>query len=702
MSAEPHTEMTAPTIFGDVVRRAHWPEDQRAKAAERKIDQIEHGLSRIEKGLHTLSQAQRRIESVLHANPSNASPELPTSAKATRPSEKHSRSYSVESLLSTKGKSTCFDAQGPGFEGDSSITAHAAFASTFVDHAVQHRSYRDAGPKLRAAMAALHELLQMQKTKDDDHFAHEKPLGQDGLGNLPMPPLEFILPILRELKKKVPLTFTLICVFGNIEYFTEQCRNIYFATDTFTQATFVIANAGLYFILQEKMVLARHSGDEGLIASHQAHLNICRDNLETVLAHLNLLLPAQRENVIALVMGASYAIEISKPSLAWRLNTAACQLCLTLGYHRATNQPGENDDVRRQRAVLFWLAYILDRALALRLGRPPILQDYEITLPRQLEHLGEFECHRETIHNFMVHAEVQGKIYEELYSPAGLARHVEQRKETAQRCAGILRARVKKMNEERERARHNAAGKGIEIATMLSMSDELAMLSTLTLIYRSIPPIPDGVSRSVSRTFSDDCIEMAREAMHVHLECIELVEKSPTLATAYMHWIILFQPFIPFIVLFCHGVEGSAIEDLQLIERFMTSLEPWKGLSSQADKLFQLCRVLNDLARTCVEARQAVSGQRQPDVWNQIGGLSFSASQNESLPGHQSEFIDQDMTMELGLDTWDWGQIDLVSGPESYQVSDLFTEYYMQLLDAPNAIAQGPLQRGPAGRRDGY
>lgn len=504
--------------------------------SERKIDQIEHGLARIEKGLHTLSQAQRRIESRIHASSSNAFPELLTPAKATQPPEKHSRRYSIESLLSTRGKNTHLNGQGPGFEGDSSITAHAAFARTFVDDAIQHRSYRDAGPKLRAAMAALHELLQMQKTKDDDHFAHERPLGQDGLGNLPMPPLESVLPILRELKKKVPLTFTLICVFGNVDYFTEQCRHIYFATDTFTQATFVIANAGLYFMLQEKMVLARHSGDEGLIASHQAHLNICRDNLETVLAHLNLLLPAQRENVIALVMGASYAIEISKPSLAWRLNTAACQLCLTLGYHRATNQLGESDDVRRQRAVLFWLAYILDRALALRLGRPPVLQDYEITLPRKLEHLGEFECHRETIHSFMVHAEVQGKIYEELYSPAGLARPVEQRKETAQRCAGILLAEVKKMNENRERAREEAADGGVEIATMLSMSDELAMLSTLTLIYRSVPPTPGGGSRGASSTFSIDCIKMAREAMHVHLECIELVESSPTLASAYMHW----------------------------------------------------------------------------------------------------------------------------------------------------------------------
>ncbi|KIW15211.1 hypothetical protein PV08_05256 [Exophiala spinifera] len=667
MSAVPQTGRTASTTYGDIARRA----------------------------------AQQRIESLILANSSNTSTGLALPPKATKPPEKHSRSYPAESLLSTSDKSLNGhdDTQGLGFEGDSSITAHAAFASTFVNHAVQHRSYREAWPKLRAAMAALHELLQMQKAKDDDHFAHEKPLGKEGFANFPMPPLESILPLLRELKKTVPLTFTLICAYGNVDYFTDQCRSVYFATDTFSQATFVIVNAGLYFILQEKMMLARHSDNGDSISSYQAHLNICRDNLETVLAHLNLLLPAQRENVIALVMGASYAIEISKPLLALRLNTAACQLCLTLGYHRAMNQAGEDDDARRQRGVLFWLAYILDRALALRLGRPPILQDYEITLPRKLEYLGEFECHRETIHSFMVHAEVQGKIYEELYSPAGLVRHVEQRKETAQRCADILLAERRKISEKRAKALHDAADGGVEIATMLSMSDELAILSTLTLIYRSIPPTSDGVARGTPRTFSVDCIKMAREAMHVHLECIELVRKSPTLATAYMHWIILFQPFIPFIVLFCHGIESCAIEDLRLIERFMTSLEPWKGLSSQSDRLFQLCQVLNDLATICVEAGQAGSVQRQPEVGELTG---FLAGQEESMPENQAEFIDQDIPMDFGLDGWDLGQIDPMSSRQSYQLSDLFTEYYMQVLDASDFLVQDPMRRGSSGRGREY
>jgi hypothetical protein len=544
--------------------------------SERKIDHIEHGLARIEKGLHALSQAQRRIESMIHTKPASVTSELLTPSRMVRASDKqdqHHRpsDHGAGGMDSSSGRINRGEgraaypldssnkggaAHDPAFEGDSSITAHAAFASTFVDRAVQHRSYGDASPKLKDSMSALHQLLQTQKPKDDDVFHHEKSLGRNGLGglgDLEMPPLETVLPILRELKTKVPLTFTLICALDSVNYFTEQCRNIYFATDTFSQAAFVIANAGLYFIFQEKMVLARHAGDEAATSSHQAHINICRDNLETVLAHLNLLLPAQKENVMALVMGASYAIEISKPSLAWRLNTAACQLCLTLGYHRENNLPGESDEAKKKRAVLFWLAYILDRALALRLGRPSMLQDYEITLPRKLDHLGEFESHRDTIQSWMAHAEVQGKIYEELYSPAAPTRPLEQRTKTAQTCAKVLLAELDKLNENRRRLEQRGPSNNgdedygvssdgrIEVATILSRSDELAILSTLTLIYRSIPPTPgsnvnDSQSPVASKTFSSDCIRVARQAMLVHLECIELVEKTPMLATAYIHW----------------------------------------------------------------------------------------------------------------------------------------------------------------------
>lgn len=510
-------------------------------ASERKIDHIEHGLVKIEKALFALSEAQRRIESSIHTRPS-AVPStilIPSSASSTLKHPGEQNENHGPDPNKSGGSLSHKAVRDPAFEGDSSMTAHAAFASSFVDRAVQQSSYGNAGPSFKAALSSLHQLLHVQKPKDEeDHFPREKPWPMNGLTDLPMPPVDTVLPILRELKRRIPVTFTLVCAFDNIDYFTGQCRDIYFATDTFSQSTFIIANAGLYFMFQEKMVLARYTGDEEATASLQANIDMCRDNLETVLAHLNLLLPAQKENVVALLMGASYSIEISRPSLAWRLNTTACQLCLTLGYHRAGNLRGETEELKNSRAVLFWFVYILDRALSLRLGRPPVLQDYEITLPRKLEPLGEFDSHRELIQSWMVRAEVQGKIYADLHSPEALTRPIERRSETVRVCAQALlaeREKLKHLRTRLEQSADNAADGSNEIASMLLRSDELAMLSTLTLIYRSLPPDYPS-SPASSMTFSSDCIEMSREAMRVHLECIGLVEKTPMLATAYMHW----------------------------------------------------------------------------------------------------------------------------------------------------------------------
>jgi hypothetical protein len=428
------------------------------------------------------------------------------------------------------------------FEGASSITAHATFAGEFFEHTVERNSPQDVGPGMREALASLQKLLKFQNRRpnpDDIHFAHTKPLGKGGLRDLEMPPINIVVRILRELKERIPLVFTLICILNSVEYFTEQCRKVYFATEDFTISTFIIVNAGLLYILQEKATLASHAGDTMEGSSYQEHCNICRANLETVLVYMNLFMPARRENIEALVLGASYALDISKPSLAWQLNSIACHLCLTLGYHRENSIGVTQIDTHQKSNVLFWMAYIFDKALALRLGRPSILQDYDITLSRIIEPLGEFDEHRAMIQNWLAHAEVQGKIYENLYSPFALSQPVEQRVRTALACAEVLNAEADKLSQlwpQLEEA-PNQDDEGItKIRVMLLRSDHVAILSTLVLVYRAVPAGTMGLPAGKSTMFCQECVDTARETMRMHVDCIKLVEASPVLASVYMHW----------------------------------------------------------------------------------------------------------------------------------------------------------------------
>lgn len=159
--------------------------------------------------------------------------------------------------------------------------------------------------------------------------------------------------------------------------------------------------------------------------------------------------------------------------------------------------------------------------------------------------------------------------------------------------------------------------------------------------------------------------------------------------------IILYSPFIPFIVLFCYVVEGSG-EDVQLIERFMTTLEPWRGLSAQTDKLYQLCRVLNDLARAYADARKAIEAQRQSDEWNHDGMNNMFVEPQPTPHQPQLNLIpDQQSSVDLGSDHNSSAQVPLEVGFHTSQMGDLFTEY-MSLMDMADFVTPDWLRQEPS------
>lgn len=502
---------------------------------EKKIDSIEHKLGRIEKALGSLSQNH-------HLTSSQMPPSPPTATSGTTPgntagsiSNSDIDVDARQSLSSRTPASTTRDVEH-AFEGDSSVRAHVAFAGSFARQAIERSSFGEAGSRVNDALSALHQILTIHRPTKDDDLLDENPTGPADPRAMTMPPLDVTLQLLRELGQKLPPTFELICAVTSIEYFTDQCRRVYFATEEFTKATFVIVNVGLYFIFQGKIIEASKSGDGNRAANIRNYCNMCQQNIKATLQSLNLLVPPRKENVIALVLGASYAVQASNPSQAWLLNSTACQLCISLGYQRNALLPGEDETTKNNRATLFWIAYILDRALALRLGRPAVLQDYEITLNRTLQHLGEFEAHRETIQCWLAQAGVQGQVYEELYSPAALRGSAERRSQSARNCANILQAERAKVKHRIQRLELHTTQVESEVELALIRSDELANLSMLTLVYRALPPDISELAPHCSRIFASECIEMARKAIHAHLRHVRSLGTNTDLLTTYMHW----------------------------------------------------------------------------------------------------------------------------------------------------------------------
>lgn len=88
-----------------------------------------------------------------------------------------------------------------------------------------------------------------------------------------------------------------------MKYFTEKCREVYFCIDDYSDAAFVVTNFCLYSALYEYGGMERDASSR---EEHRHCIEMCRDNLETALANLNILMPASHESIMALALGVSH------------------------------------------------------------------------------------------------------------------------------------------------------------------------------------------------------------------------------------------------------------------------------------------------------------------------------------------------------------------------------------------------------------
>ncbi|KAB5547153.1 hypothetical protein GE09DRAFT_1174924 [Coniochaeta sp. 2T2.1] len=521
---------------------------------------------------------------------------------------------------------TSSDLGDSAFEGQSSLTAHTVQASEFLEHVVTRERWNNQqmSPNMQSALSSLQQIVRMQQQKKkarmmgsvsrrEVKFSNQKPVPPGGLKDLPMPPSQVVINMLRDIKDNPPVTFTLVVVILAVKDFTESCRKVFFSTEDFSLWTFIVVNCGLYYLFQEKYIMMDENS--GAAAEYLQYHQMCRDNLETALANLPFFMPPKMETIEALLLGSGYAIEISRPSLAWQLNSQSCVIATSLGYHQ---KPNPADPLSQKKQALFWFTYMMDKGLALRFGRASILQDYDIHLPRSVpstaDMTGALQGPPEVPDPWNVifevwigHAEIQGLVYEQLYSPTALQRSVEDRAESARLLVqklAVIAAKTKRLNAaivaDERRGNGGKQTSALLTLSLIAKTDEVSHGSTAALIYRAIPPSEPGRPSM----FNDQCIAVARDAFATHQRCMETTAQSPFFNAAYLHWTILYAPFAPFIVLFCHVIETSDKEDLERLERFIDSLNISRAVSSAVDKLHRLCRIMTDVAVLYVEAKE--------------------------------------------------------------------------------------------------
>lgn len=90
------------------------------------------------------------------------------------------------------------------FEGNSSMTAHTMLASAFLKEAVTSASLgQQISPEIQSALASLEQIVHMQGKNGPSYkntFAHQKQVPKGGLNQLPLPPTDVVVGLLRDIK----------------------------------------------------------------------------------------------------------------------------------------------------------------------------------------------------------------------------------------------------------------------------------------------------------------------------------------------------------------------------------------------------------------------------------------------------------------------------------------------------------------------
>ncbi|KAJ5274687.1 hypothetical protein N7505_003232 [Penicillium chrysogenum] len=350
---------------------------------------------------------------------------------------------------------------------------------------------------------------------------------------------------------------------------------------------FIIVNAALHYLASDTDT--RGAGVEE--NDEQSTLrSMCQKNVEIALSKLTLYIQPSYDMTLALVLGVTYAIHVCNPSLAGVLANAAYQCSYSLGFHKRLN----GSDKPKQKRCLFWIIYFFEKNLSVRLGRSSFILDRDIEDPLP-EDLQTSNAHVTAYAYQLVRlAGLAGSIYEQLYSPQALGASGDVRT----RRALELSLKLHKYHAEARDANHHWAQATSNVhekeqIQFIAASDEVLRLSILTLIYRAMPPDPG--SRT---TFGPECITSARCALEAHKAIVRGFEmhESSLLLSGYMNWTILFTPFTPFIVLFCHCIETRDKEDLSQMHTFLKSIECACQHSSTIAKHHHLFSVFYNVA----------------------------------------------------------------------------------------------------------
>lgn len=281
--------------------------------SENKIDRIVNRIEELNQTIQQLSISQPGPK--YHGTPLNPQ----TCQTAYRPTPASSEPTPSDPSFVSQSPSC---SSKPEYEGESSLFAHAVFATKFLQNSVNSNSPSEVALEMTSVLNALRGVIDAQKQQSDtieNLYPNALPLPPGAsLRQLPMPSTEKAMACLRmaqggfapdkksqttdAFKDSTPIQILWLMDLQTIPEFTTHFIKVC-SPGPVTEADLIIFYLGLYWLFCE---CVNAVGDENLKKDYMTQSIICRDSLETVLSRLPFHMPATLEHVLALCMAVSY------------------------------------------------------------------------------------------------------------------------------------------------------------------------------------------------------------------------------------------------------------------------------------------------------------------------------------------------------------------------------------------------------------
>ncbi|ETI26260.1 hypothetical protein G647_03037 [Cladophialophora carrionii CBS 160.54] len=486
------------------------------------------------------------------------------------------------------------------YEGDSSFSAHSKDITQVIETGLKTSPDADSIGDIAAVVATLRSVLN-EKPASFDASAPLQNTVRDvvdypELKDLTLPPMSAVLSLLRYAKTH-PLKYLNDVPNLTLPKLTSLCQKVYFPAEEFTIATFITVHVCLLNLFRELSQSELRDLDLSG-AERDRTVAICLKNAETAIRNLRLYMQPTYENIEALVQGSTLAMDLSQASLAWTLITSATRMALDAGYHRLPPYTVAPEATEKRR--LFWFLYCVERGMALNLGRTPSIPDYDILTDRPKFPEEVHGVWGSMFNSWFDFAKVQGDIYDQLYSAQAQKQSTEVKAELARKLAARLQVIRKSFMFDDSQLADEPFGAFLKEGLL---SIEIVQYSTLCLVYRMIPPAPSagggGAPVAHPLKFCDEAIETARKALTTHNKAWTILHtRSKEEWRMFIHWTLLWCPFIPYIVLVGTVIADRNVDDLRLLERCVDTLHSAAQLSASVSKLYRACRIFYQIAKT--------------------------------------------------------------------------------------------------------